>query len=228
MFQHMRRRYIICFITFLTLISCQSNHNKHVISEDGLHVNDSVFEEALRDIQLPSAAFEDFTMYLDSIGFFNDTVLAQKTHQMQDSSFLILTNSKKFLKVKPSTHPILNAPNELEGNTRFDSLIVDFDVFKQAESIMIYQYKDKRNGNMKVDGEIEEWSFATVDKAQNALKELNKFKDMYYFNTKSYAFQNENYMYIFHARAAAFEIPLKQIYLEFKKRVSERKKDRSL
>ncbi len=215
------------YLIFILFIACQSNQKNEAIEEipkskEDTVVNQTISEEkktVVDTLPKPSIPFQEFTLYLDSIGYSSDTIRARKIATWQNNELpLILVNNKPFFKIDPSNHHILSSEESLKGNYRYDSLTVNYLAFKKAISIFTYYYRENVKSKFIADGTIEEWNFKTDTEAKAALRELDKIKDLYYFNTRSYSFQADNYMYIFHTRASAFELPLKRIYTKFRER----------
>jgi hypothetical protein len=166
----------------------------------------------------PTTQIVNFTNYLDSIGYIADTIRAKKTSHQLTNATIVLSDSKPFYLLSPTTHEIQKSKQFLKGNYIFDSLTVDYDIFLKPISIFAYYYRQNIKAEFIEDGIIEEWNFRTANEANQAFNELNKIKDMVYFNTNSFILQQDNYLYIFHTRASGFDITLRKFYTTFKQR----------
>ena len=168
----------------------------------------------------PTTFFLDFANYLDSIGYIFDTVRAKKVSQQLSKATIDIFDSKPFYFVNPTKHEIQSSWQSLNGNYYFDSLKtkLDYDIFLKPISIYAYYYREDKKETLIEDGIIEEWQFKTDTEAAHALSELNKVKDLVYFNTSSFTLQKDNYLYVFNTRAAAFHITLRKFFQTFKQR----------
>jgi hypothetical protein len=166
----------------------------------------------------PTIQFLTFTNYLDSIGYISDTTRAKKSEHHLSNSTLVLFNNKPFYSVNPTNHEIQKSKQFLKGNESFDTLTVDYEIFLKPISLFAYYYRQKMKSAMIEDGVIEEWNFRTSKEALQAFTEINKIKGFVYFNTNSFTLVHENYLYIFHTRASAFDITLRKFYTTFKQR----------
>lgn len=166
----------------------------------------------------PTIWFLTFTNYLDSIGYISDTARAKKTEHHLSNSKLSLFNNRPFYCLIPTNHEIQKSNQFLTGITSFDTLTVDYEIFLKPISIFAYYYRQKIKSEMIEDGVIEEWNYRTANEAMQAYTEINKIKDFVYFNTNSFTILHENYLYIFHTRASAFDITLRKFYKTFKQR----------
>jgi hypothetical protein len=122
--------------------------------------------------------------------------------------------------LNPTNHQIQKANKIFQGNTRINTPTVDFEVFLKPISIFAYYYRQNIKSEMIEDGVIEEWRFGTNFEASQAFIEINKIKDIVYFNTNSFTLLHENHLYIFHTRASAFDITLRKFYRTFKQRLT--------
>jgi len=138
----------------------------------------------------PTNRFFNFTNYLDSIGYIADTSRARKIAGREfDHSSVILVSNNPFFRINPSSHEILLTKEWLKGNSKFDTMNVDYEIFKKPKTIFAYYYRHNIEGDLIEDGVIEEWIFKTDNDAKKALNELDKIKDLLYFNTASFHFR---------------------------------------
>ena len=124
---------------------------------------------------------------------------------------IVKFSGKKYWKVQSKSywrHTINNIPQK--SNT------VDYNVFREAVTIYGYFYREDTQSDWIHDGMIEEWKFENLEDAERALIEIQRIGYDLYFNTESYYLQKNNYLYLFHTRAAAFNLTLKKFYKEFK------------
>lgn len=101
----------------------------------------------------------------------------------------------------------------------FKDSTVNYRILENFENAFGYYYRQNIKSDWIEDGVIEEWQFLTESEAKGALIQINKIKDMAYFNTQSFTIQHDSILYIFHTRASAFDLTLKKIYQEFEKRI---------
>jgi len=168
----------------------------------------------------PSTYFVGFTNYLDSAGYISDSSRARKVSPRDlSNSRIIIIDSKPFFVISPINHDVLLSKESLKGNYIFDTMVVDYDIFRKPTSILAYYYRQNIKSTTIEDGVIEEWNFASESEAKKAMSQLNKVHDLVYFNTRSFLFQTKNYLYIFHTRASAFDITLRKFYKTFKQNI---------
>ena len=167
------------------------------------------------EVHKPTAAFEDFTAYLDTAGYLSDTSRTQKLLADEVKDALVFHSGKSVFFIQAPEHQLILRNKENWGANKQ----VDYAAFEKALFISVYYYYGKDRKIVVEDGVIEEWQFRTAGEAKKALHEFNKIKDLVYFNTDSFSFQSMNRLYVFHTRAVAFNETLEQFYTTFRKRI---------
>jgi hypothetical protein len=162
----------------------------------------------------PTAAFQKFTAYLDTLGYSSDTNRTKSLGDVKDATVFHSAEASFFVS-HPSDHLILRNQKNWGLNVP-----VDYTSFENASVVSSYHYFSKdKEALMREDGVIEEWQFPTADEAKKAFQEFNKIKGQVYFNTDSFSFQSKNHLYIFHTRAAVFNETLERFYEALQTRI---------
>lgn len=170
--------------------------------------------------KIPSQPFLKLVKQIDSSGYIWDTTITKKiTHYRLTDSILFVENYM-FYKMKPEDTYIYQFYDFFISDTsssRSSSGLINKAYHDKAISIFGYYYAQKKKGNYITDGLIEEWSFPSVQDAENAVMDISKVKSIIFTNTPSFTCRIDRYMYIFHVRASAFGNQLEKFFLRFVK-----------
>jgi len=206
--------YVIVFVCSF-LLSCNTNNdsaNKSSSIEDTsipvLLEKDSV--AIVSDTILPSNIFCEFVSYVDSVGYISDTIRAKKVsyHVLQKVNIKHYCNGTFYRLDNENFGIVFKEKYDLNKD-------INYKVFDKIMHAFGYYYREDKEGSLIEDGVIEEWFFSNENDAINAIQELNKIKQMVYFNTRSFTIQHKNYLYVFHTRASAFDPTLEKLYNKF-------------
>lgn len=213
---------LLTFSAFLVLFACQQTDNKSTtnIIPDSVPIENPIETtfSKLDTTPKPTLFFTNFTNYLDSVGYIADTARAKiVSYRVLENSSIVFFNNRPFYKVSLINPDILSAKKSFEIQP-FQDTTVDYNIFNKSTSTFAYYYRQNIKGSWIEDGIIEEWNFKSEKEAKKAFIELNKIKNMVYFNTFSFTLQTDNYLYIFHTRASAFDINMKKLFNIFKQR----------
>ena len=170
---------------------------------------------------MPSRQFLRLAQQINTAGYIWDTTrIKNVTHYYRSDSIVDLGNFI-FYKMQLKDSWIIEFYNLYKDKKDRDSPmkngLIQYECFENATSIFGYYYRQKRKANLMVDGYIEEWLFPTDEDAEKAVKDVNRVKEMVYFNTTAFCCQIDKRIYIFHVRASGFSIPMRQFFKRFVK-----------
>lgn len=157
-----------------------------------------------------------FIKLLSTTGFNFDTVRFEKLeHYPELKRPAIYIEEIPLYSVDIASHIIIQGIKNPESLGGLVQTQIDETAFLNAEEIIAYAFYWQNESGELEDGVIEQWKFISPERATAALNEFDKFQGKAYFNTESYASADQNYFFLFHARARQFCYTLEDIYNRF-------------
>jgi hypothetical protein len=209
-------RYIsIILILILVIYSCKNDSKKMNINDQQSLIDKIAKQDKLsNNSDGPNHYFIKLVDTLTKLGWHADTNRIKKTgvYSYLKKSKMKIFDNKPFYKIKISENMLFYGENAA-NSTAYE---IDFDLFKKVKTIWGYFYRQKAESDWIEDGVIEQWEFESQNEAISALGNLKKAYPEPYFNTEPYYSQVDNYLFIFHTRAAGFCYKQKTFYELFK------------
>jgi hypothetical protein len=210
--KHKNMRYFsYIFIFILIVYSCKNDAKKKNINDQQSLIDKIAKHDKLsNNSDEPNHYFIKLVDTLTKLGWHADTNRINKTGIYSDlkKSKIKIFDNKPFYKIKISENMLFYGENA--ANSTADE--IDFELFRKVKTIWGYFYRQKVESDWIEDGVIEQWKFESQNEAILALNNLKKAYPMPYFNTEPYYSQVDNYLFIFHTRAAAFSYKQKAFY----------------
>ena len=238
-------RYYILIIIFF-IFGCRQNNNNSNNKIDSLNTSnfDTIVEkdtisENIESQNYVTLNFVKLVNYIDSCGYICDSNRLKKVGYIElENKNIQIINNKFFYLIDIEKHQIFRGKrifdyhhNRLIEKMKNDSTKkynydiskynFNYDIFRKAITVYGYFYTENKQRGWIHDGMIEEWKFETSEDAIKAITEVRKMGSDLYFNTKPFYLQIDNYFYIFHTRAAAFNETLRKFYEEFRKQTKK-------
>lgn len=173
-----------------------------------------------RKFGYPIYEFQTFTKDIEEDKWFSDTVRLKRVniYSSLKKANIKLFNNRPFYRISFNDSEIKKSLRLHIYNGKYaDSL--DVNLVMRVKTIWGYFYRGEKKQNTIEDGLIEQWEYESEYLAKEALKEIEEFGRIAYFNTNPYFIRVENYVFIFHTRAMSFSYGQKEIYKKFKNHV---------
>ncbi len=221
---------------FLFLFSCSNQTTDKNSGEGPIENKDTTKTQQIIQAdtltnQNMSAATDRFlklVKFIDSLGYSFDTTRAyefrnSEIRKSKSVKLLLIDNSVFYDIPYHATIPYYFS-KELTNDTNhyqdefYQKFLKSCVAFEKTQKIVGYFFTQKiTTSNFRIDGMIEEWSFPDNNSAKHASEVLSDSdtQSILFFNCGAYVCYKDNYMYLFHTRAAGFMYSIKPIFKNF-------------
>lgn len=221
---------------FLFLISCSNqpteNHSGETTTEKKdsslIHGTIKVDTLATQHVNATTDRFVKLVKFIDSSGYSFDTTRAyefrnSEVRKSKSVKLLFIDNYVFYDIPYQQTIPyyyikkVTNDTNHFQQEF-YQKFLRSSVAFEKAQNIVGYFFTQKKpTSTLHIDGMIEEWTFPDSNSAKRASEVLGESdtQGILFFNCGAFVCYIDNYMYVFHTRAAGFMYSIKPIFKNF-------------
>lgn len=221
---------------FLFLISCSKqpteNHSAETTTEkiDSSLIHGTIKADTLatQHVNATTDRFLKIVKFIDSSGYSFDTTRAYgfrnfDTRKLKSVELLFIDNYVFYDIPYQQTIPYYYMKEATNDTNHFhqefyQKFLHNSVAFENAQKIVGYFFTQKKpTSTLHIDGTIEEWTFSDSVSAKQASEVMgdSDTQAILFFNCGAFVCYIDNYMYVFHTRAAGFMYSIKPIFKNF-------------